>query len=703
MAEEEFYRTDCQSVLLEIKQQEKQIIRKRRWLLGLTASKSKQKEFEGPESSKYRSLPESLLREDDIFYETIKTHVEEAFGASTAEGGHIATQDEMNLIETCNITKAILSCLDDLTNKGLFLLAMVLTGGSINFEKTRSKMKKVIRDYLPKVFTSGNHNHHHKSEIYRQLSQLLFDPQNFQGQSVTFLTPRSDSHQVAVIKVLQGLENLPSETLNAMYRKLKGAESGKPRLSTCKHGRTRDYLIKQVRKTSKKMLSELAEGDDLQEPLAKAMAIPGLLLKLTPGFQNSSVAEFYPFTSEIKSLQNEIAKAIWLLRTKVRFPELKSLQLLLDPDAKVSNRCLRAGIRKMFTEYLFECSEMDIIPKSLLEALAIINSNSRSSPLGCFRKEEVEEEVECILSVSACTKQIVFDLLPDHDFDQQFADAYMEELEESHSDDNGWLQEDRSSQSSRSLSIDYQVESTAESVPFDFKPPIPTSMENSSSCPFTPQNTLNTNSVADFELKPSTEMDSFAPLGNIFSSPFGGSRSFSSMANMDMNRIKVESIDGSSMPKTNLNDFPSTISAKGRFEEPRCQCNSGVGLTNSSAYTSNFSCGKHKAVNDKQGTCTNQYLAIQEVCDETSLVAYNLIGHLLEEFAIREGLDLDCRDSFYLRGDSSIEENSQGIKAEEEQMVEKFDGGSVVVRVAEGLIPSLPKSGIDRLKKLMGS
>jgi hypothetical protein len=47
----------------------------------------------------------------------------------------------------------------------------------------------------------------------------------------------------------------------------------------------------------------------------------------------------------------------------------------------------------MSTEYLFECSEMDVIPKSLLEAIAIINSNSRSTPLGCFRKEEVEEEV----------------------------------------------------------------------------------------------------------------------------------------------------------------------------------------------------------------------------------------------------------------------------------------------------------------------
>jgi hypothetical protein len=77
--------------------------------------------------------------------------------------------------------------------------------------------------------------------------------------------------------------------------------------------------------------------------------------------------------------------------------------------------------------------------------------------------------------------------------------------------------------------------------------------------------------------------------------------------------------------------------------------------------SSNFSLGEQEAVSDKQSMSKNQYLATQEVCDETSMVAYNLIGHLLEEFAKREGLDLDWRDSLYLRGDNSVEEDSQGI------------------------------------------
>jgi hypothetical protein len=600
-----------------------------------------------------------------MFYETIKACIEEAFGACNAEGN--VMQDEMKLFGTRNITRTIMSCLDDLTNKGLYLLAMVLTGGSAKFEKTRWRMKKVIRDHLPKVLGSRNHNHH-QMEICRELSQLLLDPQNFRAKCVTFLTPRSQSHHAAVTKVLCKLQNLPCATLIAMYRKLKGAQVGKPQLAPCRHGWGRDYLIKKVRKASEKMLSELAEGDELQEPLAKAMAIPGLLLKLTPGFQNSSVTEFYPFSSEIKSLQNEIAKAIWSLK-KIRLPELKNLQLLLDPNAKVSNRSLRAGIRKMLTEYLFECSEMDVIPKSLLEAIAIINSNSRSTPLGCFRKEEVEEEVECILSVSAHTKQIVLDFLPDHDFDQDFADAYMEELEESDnggddSDDDGWFQEGRSSQSCRSHSIDsdYQVESTGESIRFDFKPPTtPTTKENGSSSLLTPKKGLDTDSVGGLEPKHFAKMDSVT-CRDIISSPFCESRSFSSMVHMDMSQYKVEGIGESNMPKTNGNDFPSPVSANRRIERREPECNSGVDPANSPPFiSSNFSLGEQEAVNDKQSTSKNQYLATQEVCDETSMVAYNLIGHLLEEYAKREGLDLDWRDSLYLRGDNSVEEDSQGI------------------------------------------
>ncbi|KAG2727712.1 hypothetical protein I3760_01G170300 [Carya illinoinensis] len=695
MANAEFFQTDCESILSQIKHQEKQMRLKRRWLMGLPTSKSRRKRFEEPEFLKQRTLPESLLREDDIFYETIRMHIEEAFGACNAEGWHSVNEDHMVLSGTCSITRRIMSHLDDLTNKGLYLVAMVLTRGSCEFEKTRWKMKKVIKDLLPKVL--GSRNHSHQISICRQLSQLLTDPKNFRKKGVTFFMSRSQSHHAAVKKVLSGLKDLPCEILIVMYRKLKGSQAGMPQLLPRRHGWGRDYLIKQVRKYSERMLSELGEGDELQEPLAKAMSVPGLLLKLTPGFQNSSVTEFYPFSSEVESLQNEIAKAILLLKTKVRLPVLKNLQLLLDPNAKVSNRCLRTAIRKMLTEYLFECSEMDAIPKSILETLAIINSNSQSTLLECFSKGKVEEEVECILSVSALTKQIVLDLLPDHDFDREFTDAYMEELEESDDgnddDDDGWLLEDRSCQSSRSRCTDSvdEVESTGESIPFNVKPPTSTTNKSIPSSPFTPQKDLNGGSVEGLEPNDTSGIDSINPNRIIPSSLSGKSRFHSRMVDVDMIHDKVEGIGRSFMP-TDSNYFSSPVSANQRCERCEPECNLGIAPANTPLFiSSKFSCGEQTANNDKQSKCKNQYLAIQEVCDETSMVAYNLIGHLLEKLAQTEGLDLDWRDHLYLR-----------VGKEEQNLSEAYDGGSVVVRVVEEQIPSFPRSGIEKVKKLLG-
>jgi hypothetical protein len=39
------------------------------------------------------------------------------------------------------------------------------------------------------------------------------------------------------------------------------------------------------------------------------------------------------------------------------------------------------------------------------------------------------------------------------------------------------------------------------------------------------------------------------------------------------------------------------------------------------------------------------------------MVAYNLIGYLMEGLARKEGLDLDLGDISYLRGDKSSKEN----------------------------------------------
>ncbi|KAI3932465.1 hypothetical protein MKW92_035257 [Papaver armeniacum] len=55
----------------------------------------------------------------------------------------------------------------------------------------------------------------------------------------------------------------------------------------------------------------------------------------------------------------------------------------------------------------------------------------------------------------------------------------------------------------------------------------------------------------------------------------------------------------------------------------------------------------------KEQKPVNKYLAIQEICDNRSLGAHNLIGRLLEKLLDEEGADLDGSKRLYLRGGRS--------------------------------------------------
>ncbi|XP_048320236.2 uncharacterized protein LOC107429876 isoform X2 [Ziziphus jujuba] len=577
MENTKFYQTDCDALLSQIKHHEKDIQLKRRWLLGLPTSKHGRKKFETHKFLQNGSLPESFLREDDIFYETVKSYVLEAFGH--AGRSYPVVQDNLGLSDMPRTSRVILSCLDDLTNKGLYLLATVLTEGQVRYP----------------------------------------------------------THHAATRQVLDGLEDLPFQTLMPMHRKLRGRQQITPQLQPHKSGWNREPLIKQVRKTGEKMLAELGIGDKLQDPLAKAMAVADLSVKLTPGFHNSSTMEFHEFSPKIKILQNDITKAIWLVSTKVGTPELRKLQLVLDPNSNISSRSLRTSIKKMLIEYLFECSDMVTIPKSLLEAVAIINKDSRRTPDDSFLKDEIEEEVECILSVSAHTEQVFWDLLSDHNFDLDFTDAYMEDLQDSDDDDGSGLHEDRISQnSSHTLDSNDQVESTGDYVPCD------TAV------------TVDDSHVEGLKPNLSSEVDSL----NV--------RDTKKEVNDNFLPRSIDQLD----PTDATHLFPFKLS----FMEP-------------------------KGFNGNKTSNSNQYLAIQDVCDETSMIAYNLIGHMLEKFAWTQGLDLDWTENFYVRHKFPDEEDSQ--VARDEQTRHKENDGLVTIRLIKELMPFLPDSGIERLKKLM--
>uniref|UniRef100_A0A7N0TX02 Uncharacterized protein n=1 Tax=Kalanchoe fedtschenkoi TaxID=63787 RepID=A0A7N0TX02_KALFE len=347
-------------------------------------------------------------------------------------------------------------------------------------------------------------------------------------------------------------------------------------LGTRRSGWNRDRLIALVKKMCETRLSELERGDELPQSIAKAMAVTTLSMNLTPGIRKQNFADFYQFRPDIVTLQNNIAKAIWLINEKVRVSELKELQILLGLNTDLPIKGLRSAIRNLLTEYLFECDDMDVIPRSLLDTLSVINRSSRTVPLRYFPKEEIDEDVECILGVSAQAKQVILDLLPDHDYYQDFTDAYMEDLEESESDESDTdmallFESYESPNKSFMIESNETVESIGDSL-------------------FTEKN------VSDID---------HAILGS----------------NISTDTDDVSKHTGAAPGFSGANLKPKNTGAvdiDGEFDD-----------------------------SDQSGS-RSKYLCVQDACDETSLVAYKLIGHILKECARIEGLDLDPADISYL-------------------------------------------------------
>ncbi|KAJ8442020.1 hypothetical protein Cgig2_033784 [Carnegiea gigantea] len=223
------------------------------------------------------------------------------------------------------------------------------------------------------------------------------------------------SNRDVIMKVLDRIGEMPTRTLSTMYRRLKGVCGSVPQLCPPRSGWSRDHLIKQVRLFCLEMIGHLGDYDVLPDPLAKSMAVACLSSKLAPGYLDVSLIGISHFTPDPEVVQNEISKAIRLLGEIIKKDKIK-VQHLLDPKSTMDSK-----------GFLYECWDVDTIPNSLLDALSVINETSSHR---AFSKVLIEEQVEG-LNMSASLKQILLDHTPGDKFDEDFTDAYMEQLVES--------------------------------------------------------------------------------------------------------------------------------------------------------------------------------------------------------------------------------------------------------------------------------
>lgn len=658
-----FLKGDARTIWSNILYEEKLLNTKRRWLMGLcrsskskkfsscsTPKKFRNSKFKIPELLKDVSLQESFLRDDDVSYEALRACVQRSFAELFGkQEGHYILQDylqgQFDMIEgnrdiasLSNLLRTIFSVLDDLNNNGLCCLAIIVSRNSMEFVKTRPRMKEFIRRYLPYVLRESNHKYW-KDE----LMNLFMDSSNFRENRLSFTPPVqmefatvSECLVSAAGKVIERLDDMCKLTLQAMHRKLKGTMIV-PQIEIYPCTNSKKRLCKQVQKTCYRILSEQNEGDKLPMRLTKAMAVAVLSLKTQGRLVDCALPNFYHFPPEIEALQNQVLKAIQTVR-KLHYRKLKHLQPILDPKAKIPMPVFRRATERLLVESLYECGDIDI-PDSLLRAITFINMKSE------VKKEAVEEEIECVLDLSSQLRQIIWEMLPDHDIDCDFADAYMDDMR------------------SENVNIDIELDDDGNCSIFDY-------------------HRMPTCGDGRFGQLDGLQVD--APCSDDES--VGDSRAAAS--------IQLASTRSGSCCKA------STIFNTRSTEEPESEQNLRMYLSDqhgvaSISHLDLMSSSPHKA----QTRYENQYLAKQEICDETSLVGHRLIGRLIEEFLLVEGADLNLHMRSYLRGGASFPADLQDAEGKESTTRE---GGSILIQAVEDLVPSFPKNGIEKVKELLG-
>lgn len=599
-------------------------------------------------------LPESLLRKDDVFYEDVKNVVEKGFQACKARQNTIDDVEE--LCEVNNISRFILTLLDDLSNNGLWSLAKIVTRGSISFDKTHPKMKRVIKNSLQEI-CSNCLDSNTQCQMQNQLSQLLKNPKNFCRNHGKYIKKTRKSFFCALEKV--DLRSIPVRILYAMHRKLKGTQDFMPQLCPRESGWNKDRLILRVIKLCKKMINQRDETDKLQYPLVKAMAVPSLYSKIASNYQDLSLANFVNLPPEVEALQDEIVKAIWTLDQTFKKEELKNLQLLLDPESKVDANSLRKAIRTMLIDCLFGCSDMEAVPNSLLQALSLINKKSCKSHR-FSSKDVIEEEVECILDVGAHIKQLVWDSVPIDELDQDFADAYMEELEES---DDGDIFDDDDQKLHMNILDEVQIRFN------DFGEEVASTGDADH---------------ANISSATSTYKDNV------------GNSDESSASFTDRDTCRDTGISGGEMQFIGAGDGPPPL-VSSMLQEYGEMIGSQNPPDKTSVDSMNLSedCLKQNSTSEH---LRNRYVAIQQVCDQASLVAYQLVGYVLAEVGQMEALDLTLDNELYLRSEFSRSENFQVSDSKD-----KGTSGSIIVQSVHEVIPSFPSSQLELVKKFMSS
>ena len=155
--------------------------------------------------------------------------------------------------------KFVHNTINKLSLEALHSVACIVNQNRNSFEKTRPRMKKLVKNNLPAYLADlGNENN-----SYHQLSQILTNPSSYLSDCMSLATPVKPRLLSSLVQALDELDALPSQALVAMKRKLKG-KSRSPRFELECQASTRQEIFEKVHRRCNKIISKLEKAVNCQ-------------------------------------------------------------------------------------------------------------------------------------------------------------------------------------------------------------------------------------------------------------------------------------------------------------------------------------------------------------------------------------------------------------------------------------------------------
>ncbi|CAN6279131.1 unnamed protein product [Urochloa humidicola] len=617
----EFTFEDAEELCSLVSRQESLVDKKRRWLESMILNPDGcSSRVKRPKFLDDAYLPESYIRSGEISCEKVRASIEKSLSSESNGYTHHIVQDGLRLFDIQKKESETFgpeylgimqSTISKLTYEALQSVACIVSHNKFSFDKTRLAMEKIIKSHLPSYLANLDHK-----DIICQLFNIFRNPHSYLSGSVKLVTPVSPQLLSAIHHALDGLDGMPMQPLVAIDRKIK-KKSSTPKFGSVARSSKRGHVIKTVRKRCNKILKELEEGNYLPKNLAKAMAVVNLYQKHKLKSMDISLSEFFPFTKETISLQNDILNALWSL-PKLRHDKLKLLRPMLDQDTKVERTHLKAALRNYLTECLFECDEGSL-PDEALRAIAFINRISRHQQVELTEKRK-EVEVDAVFNLSSHL--------------QALAHCCVEACscgEELISLGNDSCNEDN----------DFVLSGT--------------NYFNLSSVQQQRQGPCSSNMGTGF-MRECWWSETVGDTHNVSGAEDSGPKSC--LRSDDSGGIGLYSGNGAA--GSGMEPYAEKSVDVGHLKEPRCS-------------------------------------EINGICDETSIVAHKLIGQILDKWLLVENNEVDEPTRHHIgSGSQSPQGDDNGLANSAENLE-----GDIFTHAVKRLLPNLPKSCIDKVKRLM--